>query len=167
MQWWHDFVHYSLFCYILNSNVRIIGMYGFGKLGPVSISDKTSYRKISWSLEVARLLVWIIASLWNLTAASAAVLPRCLSNFRAIGRFQTPISRLRDFTRSYHKTSYRILKQSLLCLFDCQYNNCINAFGACSSHCVYDQYFQNTSHEAKDIHLNCATSIIVPDTQCS
>ena len=37
-------------------------------LGPVSISDKTSYRKISWSLAAARLVVKIIASLWNLSA---------------------------------------------------------------------------------------------------
>ena len=31
-----------------------------------SISCKTSQNKISWSLEAARLVVWIIASLWNL-----------------------------------------------------------------------------------------------------
>ena len=79
-----------------------------GDQGPVSISDKTSYRKISWNLEAARLVVKIIASLWNMTGASAAVLPRCLSNFRAIAQFQIQISRLRDFRRSYDKTSYRI-----------------------------------------------------------
>ena len=56
-------------------------------LGPVSISDKTSYRKISWSLEAARLVVQIIASLWNLTGTSAALLPRCLSNFEVIRQF--------------------------------------------------------------------------------
>ena len=50
-------------------------------LGPVSISDKTSYRKISWNLETARLIVWIIASLWDFTGPSAAVLHRCLSNY--------------------------------------------------------------------------------------
>ena len=54
---------------------------------PVSISDKTSYRKISWSLEAARLVVWIIASLWNLAGTSATVLPMSLSNFRAIGLY--------------------------------------------------------------------------------
>ena len=54
--------------------------------GPVSISVKTSYRKISWSLEAARLIVQITASLLNLTGTSAAVLPRCLSNFKAIGQ---------------------------------------------------------------------------------
>ena len=79
--------------------------------GPVSISDKTSYRKILWSLEAARLVVQIIASFWNLTGTSTALLPRCLSNFRAIGQFWIQISRLRDFTRSYSKTSYRILKR--------------------------------------------------------
>ena len=40
---------------------------------PVSISDKAS-REISWSLEAARLVVQIIASLWILTGTSAAVL---------------------------------------------------------------------------------------------
>ena len=33
----------------------------------VSISNKTSYRKISLSLEAGRLIVWSITSLWNLT----------------------------------------------------------------------------------------------------
>ena len=79
--------------------------------GPVSISAKTSYRKISWSLEATRLVVNIIASLWNLTDTSAALLPKCLSNFRAIGQFQIQISRLRDFTISYEKTSFLILRQ--------------------------------------------------------
>ena len=37
--------------------------------GPVSITDKASDRKISWRLGAARLVVWIIASLWNLTGA--------------------------------------------------------------------------------------------------
>ena len=31
--------------------------------GPVSIYDKTPYRKVSWNLEAVRLAVWIIASL--------------------------------------------------------------------------------------------------------
>ena len=36
-------------------------------LGPVSVSDKTSYCKISWSLETPTLVVSVIVSLWNLT----------------------------------------------------------------------------------------------------
>ena len=55
-------------------------------LGPVFISDKTSYRTISWSIEVAKLGSWIIASFWNLTDTSAALLPMCLSNFKAIAQ---------------------------------------------------------------------------------
>ena len=54
--------------------------------GLYSLSGKTSYRQISWSLEAARLGVIIIAPLWNLTGTSAALLPRGLSNFRAIGK---------------------------------------------------------------------------------
>ena len=49
--------------------------------GPLSLSGRTAYRKISWSLEVARLVVIVTVSLWNLTGIS-----RCLSNFRVIGK---------------------------------------------------------------------------------
>ena len=54
--------------------------------GLYSLSSKTSYRQISWSLEAARLGVIIIATLWNLAGISAALRPRCLSNFKAIGK---------------------------------------------------------------------------------
>ena len=54
--------------------------------GLYSLSGKTSYHQISRSLEAARLDVTIIVSLWNLTGISAALLRRCLSNFRAIGK---------------------------------------------------------------------------------
>ena len=80
-------------------------------LGPVSISEKTSFRKISSSLEAARFVFRIVRSLWNLTGTSAAVLPMCLSNFKTIRQFKVPISWLRDFTRSYEKTSFRILRR--------------------------------------------------------
>ena len=39
----------------------------------VLISDKTSYRKISWSLEAERLIIWIINSLWNLRVSVRSV----------------------------------------------------------------------------------------------
>ena len=80
-------------------------------LGPVSISEKTSFRKISWSLEVARFVFRIVRSLWNLTGTSAALLPMCLSKFKAIRQFKVPISWLRDFTRSYDKMSFLILRR--------------------------------------------------------
>ena len=79
--------------------------------GPVSISENTSFRKISLSLEAARFVFRIVRSLWNLTGTSTAVLPMCLSNFKAIRQFKVPISWLRDFTRSYEKTSFRILRR--------------------------------------------------------
>ena len=56
-------------------------------LGPVSISDKTSYRKISQSLEAPRFVFRIVRSLWNLAGTSAALLPRYLSNLKAIRTF--------------------------------------------------------------------------------
>ena len=54
--------------------------------GLYSLSGKTSYRQISWSLGAARLDVAMVVSLWNLTGTSAAALPRYLPNFRAIGK---------------------------------------------------------------------------------
>ena len=79
--------------------------------GLYSLSGKTSYRKISWSLEAARFGFKLFQSLWNLAGTSAAMLPRCLSNFRAIRPLQHPISRLRDFTRFGGKTSYRLVNR--------------------------------------------------------
>ena len=55
----------------------------------------------------------IILTMWSkLAGTSAALLPRCLSNFRAILPLQNPISRLRDFTRFGGKTSYRLVNRS-------------------------------------------------------
>ena len=51
-----------------------------------SLSGKTSYQQISLSFEAAKLGVIMIVSLWNVTGISAAVLPRYLSHFRAIGK---------------------------------------------------------------------------------
>ena len=42
--------------------------------GLYQISGRTSYRKIKGSLEIARLGVVMIVSLWNLTGISAALL---------------------------------------------------------------------------------------------
>ena len=80
-------------------------------LGLYSLSGKTSYRKISWSLEAARFGSKLLRSLWNLAGTPAALLPRCLSNFRAIRPLQHPISRLRDFTRFGGKTFYRLVNR--------------------------------------------------------
>ena len=69
-------------------------------LGLSSLSGKTSYRKTSWSIEAARCGFRLSQLLWNLTATSAAaVLPRCLSNLRAIRSLLLPISWLRDFKK--------------------------------------------------------------------
>ena len=89
-------------------------MSGLRDLGPVSISNKTSFCKISQSFEAARFVFWIARSLWNLISTSAA-LSVCLSNFKAMQWFKLPISWLQDFTRSYDKTSYRILKRGPGC----------------------------------------------------
>ena len=75
------------------------------------LSGKTSYRKISWSLEAARIGFKFFQLLWHLAGTSAALLPRCLSNFRAIRPLQHPISWLRDITRFGGKTSYRLVNR--------------------------------------------------------
>ena len=56
---------------------RLFGYWNRALGGPVSTSDKTSYCEILWSLKAARLVVWIIASLWNLTGSMS-----CLSNIK-------------------------------------------------------------------------------------
>ena len=69
------------------SNFRLIDQFWpqiLPILGPVSISNKMSYCKILKSLEATRFVFKIVRSLWKWTAASAAVLPMCLSNFKAM-----------------------------------------------------------------------------------
>ena len=84
-------------------NVMVVMVMSYITLGLYSLSGRTSYRKISRSLEAARLDV----SLWNLTGISAVLLSRCLSIFGAIGKVWIWISPLRDITRSRCKTSVR------------------------------------------------------------
>ena len=79
--------------------------------GLYTLNGKTFYRQIPWSLEAGRLHVKMIESIWNLTGILAALLPRCLSNFRAIGKFWTRISRLRDFTGFRGETSVRLVNR--------------------------------------------------------
>ena len=83
-------------------------------LGDVPKSDKMSYCKISWNLEAARLVIWIIIWLWNLTGALAALLPNCLFNFRVFGQFKIQVSWLWFFVRSYSMVPYWIFKQPLV-----------------------------------------------------
>ena len=60
----------------LPSAFRLLGLY--------SLSGKTAYHRISWSLEATRLGVIMIVPFWNLTSNSATLLPRRLSSFRAM-----------------------------------------------------------------------------------
>ena len=41
---------------------------GHNQIEPYSLSDKTSYRQISWSLEAARFDAKIIVTFWNMAA---------------------------------------------------------------------------------------------------
>ena len=49
-----------------------------------SLSGRTSYRNISWRLGAGGFGLRLSHSLQNLTETSAAALPRCMSNLRAI-----------------------------------------------------------------------------------
>ena len=80
-------------------------------LGLYSLSGRTSYCKISWSIEAVIFRVKLIQSLCNLTGTSAAAPARCLSNFRAIRSLEHPISRLRVFTRVFGNASYRLVNR--------------------------------------------------------
>ena len=78
---------YSVSCWTSSRVVLIcnaISLTRHHSQGLYSLSGRTSYHKISWSLEATRFGCRLFQSLWNLTGTSAAVLPRCLSNFRAI-----------------------------------------------------------------------------------
>ena len=78
--------------------------------GPFWISDKTSYRKISWNLAATRFVFRMVRSLWNLM---------WLSSFKAMRWLKISISH-RDIVRSYDKTSYWILNGAMCCLSDRQ-----------------------------------------------
>ena len=100
-------------------------------LGTVSTSDNDI---LSWHLMKSPTLEicdWPIALKFD--RHLTAVLPRCLSYFKAIQLFKQPISRLQDFMRSYDKTSYWILKRALALLSpDCpqaEMEHCRSALG--------------------------------------
>ena len=83
-----------------------------GREGFYSLRGKASYRQVSWSLESARFDVREWSYCFEiLTGIPAALLQRCVSNVRAIGRVQTRISQLRDFTISCGKTSIRLVNR--------------------------------------------------------
>ena len=70
-------------------------------LGLCSLSKWTSYGKISQNFKAARFQLF-----WNLTGTSAAVLLRCLWNFRTIRSLKHLILWLRNFMRFGVRTSY-------------------------------------------------------------
>ena len=77
--------------------------------GPLFTKWSDVLRPNSWSREATRLDVIKIVSLWNLTDISAATLPGCLPNSRAIGNVLIRITRLRDVTCG--KTPVRLVNK--------------------------------------------------------
>ena len=68
---------------------------------PVSISDKTSYRKALEKLKPTTLEVKMLTLLWNLADNSTALLLSCLLNFKLIRKLETLLLCLSHFVRSY------------------------------------------------------------------
>ena len=95
--------------------------------GLYSLTGKTSYHQIAWSLQAARLDVILIVSRRYLTGTSEALLSMCLSNFRAIGKVETRIWWLRDLTRSCGKMSVRLVNRSP------GFSGCMWSFHRCST----------------------------------
>ena len=106
--------------------------------GLYSLSGRTSYRKISWSVEAARFMFRLLQSLLNLTGISAAALP----NVRAIESLQHPISRLRDTTRFGGKASSRLVNRGIGCIM-CRSYPCKNIR---SNQYVYKKHVYLTEH---------------------
>ena len=82
-------------------------------LDPISILDKTPYRKILWRLEAARFVFRTFWSLWNLTGTRQRCC-RCVCQITKRCQNLNVNRVVWHFTRSYHNTSCRILKRSLL-----------------------------------------------------
>ena len=94
---WYPFrpMSYS-YIYIICSNIFLQNVSGtmsekcyifpWHQPGFYSLSRKTYYRQIPWSLEATELDVIMIVSLWKLTGIPSAVLPKCLPNYIAIGK---------------------------------------------------------------------------------
>ena len=88
-----------LFDILRDLTIRATLPLGNGTLGLYSLSARTSYCKVSWSLEAAILDVILIVSLSNSPGISAALLSRCLWNFRTIEKVKTAASSLNEILR--------------------------------------------------------------------
>ena len=125
--------------------------------GPVSISHRTSYFKISQSIEARRFVFRIVRLIWNVTGTSATLLPAVIQSDMNI---LTPISRSWDFAKSHYKTSYRILKRGheilrifmLRCLIVCEYRPWTDTSEITTLH--YHCSFINLTIKAKEM-LHC------------
>ena len=80
-------------------------------LGIYSFRDNESFHQILWNLEATRYRFKVVQFFWNLTGVSAALLPRHLSDIRAMQWFQQPISQLPVFAKSHVKKSYRLVNK--------------------------------------------------------
>ena len=77
----------------------LAGHYAEAPLGLYSLSGKTSYRKISWSLEAARFGFKLFQSLWNLAGTSAAEVPVKFQSDATIATSNLAASRLHEIWR--------------------------------------------------------------------
>ena len=94
--------------------------------GPVPITDTMCYSEISQRIEAVRFESRIVWSLYNLAGTSAALLPKCLSNFTAMRLFKLPNLRLQVFTRFYDKNIMGYwYRPRLVCAVSLANNECV------------------------------------------
>ena len=120
---WMIYVERIFYEWMMNPSVHpCLNMHTASNiLGFHSLHGKAYYTQISWNLKVVRSDINMIILFRNLTGASAAQLPRHLSNFRIIVWFY-PISQLQDVMKSNGEISCRLVNRScgyltpLMCL---------------------------------------------------
>ena len=70
-------------------------------MGLYSLSGRTTYHKISWSLEAARFGFWLFLSLWNLLGTSAAAHRQGLIHVLGTWKYHQSTSKRHDIERVF------------------------------------------------------------------
>ena len=106
-------IRHCVGCICGHSDVLQTFIFMYTTRAPEPLVTKLLGSQMSWRLETARLDILMTISLWNLTGILATVLPMCMSNFRVIGKVQTPMSRLWGFARSCVKACVRLVNRGM------------------------------------------------------
>ena len=107
-RWWLGAIRQQAITW---ANVDPVFCRHMASLGPNELSSKMYYRKIMQCLQAKRFGVTMIMSIWNLTGASAALQPRCLSKLRMVNKLQICMLWFWDFRRFSNKKSYHLVNR--------------------------------------------------------